>query len=109
MAVGELVVTSIIAVVGLYLAHGLRRQQNLKIAERRIDAYSGLWEIMELARPIRLKSWDGTGPLSPLEAKTLCEQMTAWYYKSGSGMLLTDDTREMYLKVKDRLGTYSTS
>jgi hypothetical protein len=107
MAVAELVINSVIALVGLYLAYNLRRHQNLKIAEQRIGAYSGLWEIMELAQPTRLKQSGGVRPLSPTEARTLGEHMTAWYYKSGNGMMLTNDTKEMYVNAKDRLVDYS--
>lgn len=48
MDVATLVTTLVIAIVGLYLTHSLRRQQSLKIAEQRLAAYRPLWEL----RPI---------------------------------------------------------
>jgi hypothetical protein len=33
--------------------------------------------------------------------------MTKWYFQDGQGMLLSHDTREMYLEAKRRLGQYS--
>ena len=40
-----LVITSAITLVGLYLAHNLRRQQRLRIAEQRVTAYRQLWNL----------------------------------------------------------------
>jgi hypothetical protein len=30
--------------------------------------------------------------------------MTEWYFGSGNGLLLTDETKNLYLRVKKRLG-----
>jgi hypothetical protein len=107
MAIATFSITTAITVVGLYLAHSFRRHQRLKIAERRMTAYSGLWQIMELARPIRLEKWDKAGPLRREEARMLCDQMTTWYYESANGMVLTNDTKDMYVLAKKKLGAYS--
>ena len=61
METAALVITSLIAIVGLYLAHSLRRQQTLRIAEERTNAYRELWELMELARPTRLAAGERGG------------------------------------------------
>jgi hypothetical protein len=107
MAIATIVITVAITVVGFYLTHSLRRHQRLRIAERRMTAYSGLWQIMELARPIRLEEWNNAGALRSGEARTLCDQMTTWYYESANGMVLTNDTKAMYVLAKKKLGAYS--
>jgi hypothetical protein len=109
MDVAQLVITSLVAVIGLYLAHGFRRQQRLRIAERRLDAYGALWTLMEVARPTRVKdvSVDREGPLTRAEARELYRDMTHWYFRSGNGLLLPDATKDLYLNVKARLGTYA--
>jgi len=121
METAALVITSLIAVVGLYLAHSLRRQQALKIAEERTNAYRELWELTELARPTRLAAEErggdlagkgedglrGTGPITQAEASSLYRSMTHWYFRSGNGMLLPEVTKRLYLEAKRRLGAYA--
>jgi hypothetical protein len=109
MDVAQLVATSLLGLIGLYLAHSFRRQQLLRIAERRLDAYGALWSLMEVARPTRVKdvNVDTEGPLKREEARKLYLEMTHWYWGSGNGLLLPDDTKELYLKVKKRLGDYA--
>lgn len=111
MDVVQLVITSLLAVIGLSLAHSYRRQQRLRIAERRLDAYAKLWELTEVARPTRVKevSVDRQGPLRREEARDLYEQMTHWYFRSGNGLLLPSATKRLYMKVKERLGAYAVS
>jgi hypothetical protein len=84
--VAQLVITSLVALIGLYLAHSYRRQQRLRIAERRLDAYGELWTLMEVARPTRIKdvSVDREGPLKRDEARELYRDMTHWYFRSGT-------------------------
>jgi alkanesulfonate monooxygenase SsuD/methylene tetrahydromethanopterin reductase-like flavin-dependent oxidoreductase (luciferase family) len=107
MDIIQLVITTALAVIGLYLAHSLTRQQRLKIAEQRIDVYRKLWSEMFVARPSRVDPPEGRRPLSPTEAAGLHEAMTKWYFEGGHGMLLPHDTREMYLTAKRRLGQYA--
>jgi hypothetical protein len=105
----QLVITSLLAAIGLYLAHSYRRQQRLSIAERRLDAYAKLWALTEVARPTRVKdvSVDRQGPLSRQEARELYQEMTHWYFGSGNGLLFTEAAKELYLKVKANLGAYA--
>lgn len=107
MNVAEFVITSLIAVIGLYLAHSFTRQQRLKIAEQRVDSYRKLWGHMYDARPTRTEPPESKEPLTPEEAGVLYGEMTNWYFKGGNGMLLPHDTREMYLEAKRRLGRYA--
>ncbi|MFE0256195.1 hypothetical protein [Streptomyces sp. NPDC059010] len=41
--------------------------------------------------------------MSEAERNDLFEQVTDWYYTDGNGMLLTDKTRQLYLKAKQNL------
>jgi hypothetical protein len=114
-----LAITSVIAVIGLYLAHSLRRQTSLKIAEQRIASYGELWKLMGVVRPTRLgeaersgalatdDAHSNVGPLTRDEASSLYRDMTRWYFDAGNGMLLTDTTKWLYLEAKKRLGDFA--
>jgi hypothetical protein len=99
MDVATLVTTLVIAVVGLYLTHSLRRQQSLKIEEQRLGAYRPIWELMEITSQSR-------GSLTRDEAQKLRTDMVSCYYRSGKGMFLTKATTELYWAVRSRLGQY---
>jgi hypothetical protein len=103
----DLLVGSLIAVVGLYLTHSLRRQQRLRVAEQRMASYQELWKLMEVARPTRLEPWEAAGPLTRAEARDLYASMTHWYFGTGHGMLLTETTKKLYLQTKESLGYYA--
>jgi hypothetical protein len=90
-----------LAGVGIYLAHNLRRQLQLKIVDHRLNSYTLLWSLMERAGPWRIES--GLRPISAEERKELYDNMTSWYYGSGNGMLLAPLTREIYLNAKFNL------
>jgi hypothetical protein len=107
MEVADLVVTSLIAVIGLFLAHRFDRQQRLKVVEQRIDAYRKLWKIMQVATPERLHRAIRKGPLTQSEAATMYGEMTKWYYDEGNGITLTDKTKRMLLRAKIALADYS--
>jgi hypothetical protein len=87
--------------IGLYLAHNLRRQLQLKMVDRRADAYSRLWEILKVSGPWRREI--GRDPMSPEERRDLYGKMTDWYFGKGNGMLLPSVTRELYLNAKYNL------
>jgi hypothetical protein len=115
----DLVITSVIAVIGLYLAHSLRRQTSLKIAEQRIASYRELWMLMGVVRPTRLSEAErsgvlatddahsAVGPLTRREASSLYQAMTRWYFDAGNGLLLTNTTKWLYLEAKKRLGDFA--
>src|SRR5215203_2532428 len=107
MDIAQFVITSAVAVIGLVLAHGFRRQQRLRIAERRVEGYRKLWGHMFVARPTRVEPPEDLSPLTPEEAAGLHGEMTKWYFQGGNGMLLPHDTREIYLAVKRRMGRYA--
>jgi hypothetical protein len=62
MDIAQLAITTAVALIGLYLVHSFRRQQRLKIAEQRVDAYRKLWAQMLVARPTRLDAPENKGP-----------------------------------------------
>lgn len=87
--------------IGIYLAHNLRRQLQLKIVDRRLESYARLWGLMEVAGPWRVEA--GLGPMTAQERRELFDRMTGWYFDSGNGMLLAATTRELYLNAKFNL------
>jgi hypothetical protein len=106
MEIAQLVVTSLIALVGLYVANSFWRQQRLKVAEKRISAYRALWQVMEVSRLTRLYEAGG-GPMKPAEAADLFKKMIHWYYASGNGMLFTQKTKSLYLVACSRLNGFA--
>jgi hypothetical protein len=42
-------------------------------------------------------------PLTPIERSQLFNKLTDWYYDGGQGMLLTEPTRNIYLRAKKNL------
>jgi hypothetical protein len=88
--------TVLAVVVGAVLSVYVRGQQLLKIGEKRMDAYATLWELTESLRR--------NGPfLTDAEFAALAERLTAWYYRSGSGMLATAQTVDIFLKLRNNL------
>src|SRR4051812_33138171 len=89
MELAALLVSGVLTGIGLYLAHNLRRQQRLKVAEKRMESYGELWKLMEIARPSRLTAWERAwessdplercGALTRDEARGLYGSMTHWY------------------------------
>jgi hypothetical protein len=45
----------------------------------------------------------GAGGLGKAERKQLAESLTTWYYDKGNGMLLSEDTRKIFLEAKHNL------
>lgn len=87
--------------VGLYLANSIRRRTRAEVesavAAKRLPAYASLWEKTKVASPMRDQ------PLTREERSALFDELTDWYYKGGKGMLLTEPTRNIYLKAKANL------
>ena len=98
----ELVVTLIIAGLGIYFANSYRRQQKLRVEENRLRAYKTLWGKMRIASPYRLAKWVAQ-PLTKDEREQLFKDFSDWYYADGNGMFLGDSARAIYLKAKDNL------
>jgi hypothetical protein len=90
----------LLVLVGLYLANNFRRQLELKMVDRRAEAYKHLWSLMEETGPWRLEL--GRGAMTLSDRKSLYDRMTSWYF-SGDGMLLARTTREVYLNAKFNL------
>jgi len=92
----QAIATVLAVVVGAVLSVYVRGQQLLKIGEKRMDAYATLWELTEALRR--------NGPfLTDAEFAKLAERLTAWYYRSGAGMLATAQTVDIFLKLRNNL------
>jgi hypothetical protein len=92
----SLAVTLLLGVAGLVLARNVRRDVELKLADRRLAAYGRLWAEMRPASPY-------SPPMDPAGRALLHEALTNWYYANGDGMLLPRVSREVYFKAKDNL------
>jgi hypothetical protein len=96
-----IVVTAVLGIAALYYGQSLRRRMRAeleaKVAEKRFAAYAALWAKTKRASPMR------DTPLSPEDRSQLFNDLTDWYYDSGHGMLLSEQTRNIYLKAKKNL------
>jgi hypothetical protein len=111
MELATLILTTAVALVGLWAAHSFGRQQRLRIAEQRLSDYRGLWKLMAIARVSRGEDDDphSSGPVSREEALTLYDGLTVWYFDQGGGLSLPDDTKRLYLEVKKRIGDHASA
>jgi hypothetical protein len=76
----------------------VRGETELRVAEKRFDAYATLWALTKPASPMI------PDPLDDEALKKLYNEMTDWYYHpDGRGMLLSEDARNIYLKAKENL------
>jgi len=96
-----IVVTAVLGVAALYYGQSLRRRMRAeveaKVAEKRFAAYAALWAKTKTASPMR------DTPLSQKDRSQLFKDLTDWYYDSGHGMLLSEQTRNIHLKAKKNL------
>lgn len=96
-----LAITAVLTLVGLYFANSLRLKTRAEIeaavAEKRFAAYARLWAATKVASPMR------GAPLTLAERSDLYDALTDWYYDDGDGMLLTEPTRNIYLRAKKNL------
>jgi hypothetical protein len=94
-------VTAVLTLVGLYFANSLRLRTRAEIekgvADKRFAAYAKLWAYTKVASPMR------GSPLTENERADLYTALTDWYYDDGNGMLLTEQTRNIYLNAKRNL------
>ena len=94
-------ITAVLSAAALYFGNNLRRRTRAEVeanvAEKRLPAYAALWERTKIASPMR------DTPLTPGERTQLFADLTDWYYDGGHGMLLTETTRNIYLKAKANL------
>jgi hypothetical protein len=94
-------ITAVLSAAALYFGNNLRRRSRAEVdanvAEKRLPAYAALWESTKVASPMR------DSPLTAGERSQLFDDLTDWYYDDGHGMLLTETTRNIYLKAKANL------
>ncbi len=97
----EIAVTALLGFGALYYANNLgrrtRAELETKVAEKRLPAYEALWQETKVVSPMR------EAPLRDDELSKLFDDLTDWYYDGGNGMLLTQDSRNIYLKAKRNL------
>jgi hypothetical protein len=81
----------------------LKRRQEIAavVTQRRYEAYSALWALISYSP--ELQELQPKQRLKPEDRDDLFDKMTAWYYGSGRGMMLGDDTRGIYLTAKKNL------
>jgi hypothetical protein len=97
MAAWAQVFATIIAVlVGGLVAYFFRDQQRAKVHEKRLDAYSRLWELTE---EFRING----PPIDRERRQQLADKLTKWYFDRGGGMLLTGSTQTMFLRLRANL------
>jgi hypothetical protein len=89
--------TVFLGLVGLWLAHNIRRQMRIKLAERQLDAYVRLWAITAMASPSR------TTPLDEAERRSLCDAMDRWYFDEGNGVFMPRVTRNLFVTAQTNL------
>lgn len=88
--------TLLLGFVGIFVARGIRRDVQVKVAERRLAAYERLWALMRPVSP-------NAPPANRRERHALNRRLTDWYYENGNGMMLENASRTMYLRAKDNL------
>jgi hypothetical protein len=95
------VIPAVVSVVALYYRESLPRRVgseiDLRVAEKRFEAYAALWELTQDASPMVDE------PLTEGTRARLFHEMTDWYFEGGKGMLLGEDARNIYLKAKANL------
>ena len=90
MDILEIIVPLGLGAAGLFLAHSVRRQLQVKVADARVHAYTALWEAMKMAAP------DAAKPMSAAERCVLHGTMTDWYFNGGHGMLMPNGTGRLF-------------
>lgn len=84
--ISEVGITLILGVIGFYLAHSYRRKIALSVAEKRMAAYSALWNKMNFVSPARLSEcWNES--LKPEERKYLLDGVIQRYYEFVFGVI----------------------
>jgi hypothetical protein len=89
--------TVFLGLVGLWLAHNIRRQMRVKLAERQVDAYVQLWVITAVASPSR------TTPLDDVERRGLYDALDHWYFDEGNGVFMPRLTRNLFVAAQANL------
>lgn len=95
-----LLLGAITAYVGLSVRLKARQEVATTVSERRFSAYAALWAETAVAAPMLAA---GRPPLTGDQLAELYRQLTAWYYKAGNGMLLSEQARAVYLGAKNNL------
>ncbi|MEM7208867.1 MAG: hypothetical protein AAF434_13675 [Pseudomonadota bacterium] len=104
--VDKLLIGILILIVGLWINRKLHEYKigleenvgtRVRIAERRLPSYRKLWELTGPTTRARDKQ------LSMVERRELYKALCGWYYESGNGIFLSNNTRELYLDSRESL------
>jgi hypothetical protein len=97
--------TGVLGAAGLYFANSVQRRTRADldraVAEKRFAAYGAMWAKLEVASPMSEVVADGDA--EPIDRQALFDDLTRWYYENGNGMLLSRNTRNIYLAAKENL------
>jgi hypothetical protein len=89
--------TVLLSGIGIWVAHNYRRQLRVKLADRRFEAYTALWEI---SGQIRVSKAADVGAAL---RSSVSSAMDDWYFTNGYGLLLPAHTRNLYFSVRQVL------
>ncbi|MEJ2395451.1 MAG: hypothetical protein P8045_08325 [Candidatus Thiodiazotropha sp.] len=104
--VDKLLIGVLILIVGFWINRKLHEYKigleenvgtRVRIAERRLPSYRKLWELTSPTTHARTKE------LSDIEKKELYDQLCKWYYETGNGIFLSNETRKLYLDSRESL------
>jgi hypothetical protein len=93
----QLAGTIFLGLVGLWVGYNYRSQIRLKLAERQVDSYVGLWQLTAIATPSRMT------PLDRSERQSMHKAMNKWYFDEGHGILVPVKTRSIFLSYQSNL------
>jgi hypothetical protein len=88
------VLTAVGLVIGWILAVSLCTQARVRVYEKRLEAYSGLWHALK-DLPVGNKNVGDPDDIDGKKREELANALTAWYYGEKGG-LLTEPTRCMW-------------
>lgn len=67
------------------------------LIEARLPAYQTLWKLTDYGPE------ESPSQLTPVQRRDLAEQIRAWYYKDGAGLLMSDGARRQWTAVQEQL------
>lgn len=74
------------------------------IFDKRLEAYTEVWRITAMLSSRLLKSFDKT---APEEVKHALEQVDSWYNNSVGGLLISEESRRCFFKLREMVDMLS--
>ena len=78
-------------------AQSVRREMQVRLLEPRLGAYRQLWALMTDASPSLEREF------TEADRAKLEQDLRDWYYKDGSGLFLSAESRALLVEAKDLL------